>query len=61
MTIGFAMLAATIMIAVIAAIISACYVVVSVLFDHPIALAAVVTFMMWLFAVALIYNAGGAS
>lgn len=60
MILGFAMFAATFMIAVIAAIMAACYGIIWVLYDHPVALAAVVTFMMWLFAVALIYNAGGA-
>ena len=31
-----------------------------VLYDHPIALAATVTFMAWQLAVVLIYKAGGA-
>lgn len=60
MTLGFAMFAATFMVAVIAAIMAACYGIIWVLYDHPIALAAAVTFMMWLFAVVLVYKAGGA-
>ena len=60
MTLGFAMLVATLMVAFIAAIMAVCYFLVWVLYDHPIALAATVTFMAWQLAVVLIYKAGGA-
>lgn len=54
------MLVATLMVAFIAAIMAVCYFLVWVLYDHPIALAATVTFMAWQLAVVLIYKAGGA-
>lgn len=60
MTIGFAMLAATLIIAFVAAIMAVCYALVWVLYDHPIALAVTTAFMVWLLAVVLIYKAGGA-
>ena len=60
MTLGFAMFAATFMVAVVAAIMSVCYALVWLLHDHPIALAATTAFMMWMLAVALISKGGGA-
>lgn len=60
MTIGFAMLVATFMAAVVAAIMAVCYALVWMLHDHPIALAATTAFMIWMLAVVLIYKAGGA-
>lgn len=60
MTLGFAMFAATFMVAVVAAIMAVCYALVWLLRDHPIALAATTAFMIWMLAVALIYKVGGA-
>lgn len=60
MTLGFAMFAATFMVAVVAAIMAVCYAIVWLLRDHPIALAATTAFMIWMLAVALIYKVGGA-
>lgn len=60
MTLGFAMFVATFMVAVVAAIMAVCYALVWLLYDHPIALAATVTFMAWQLAVVLIYKVGGA-
>lgn len=56
---GFAMFAATFMVAVVAAIMAVCYALVWLLRDHPIALAATTAFMIWMLAVALIYKVGG--
>lgn len=59
MTLGFAMFAATFMVAVAAAIIAVCYAIIWLLYDHPIALAVTIAFMMWMLAAALIYFVGG--
>ena len=60
MTLGFAMFAATFMVAVVAAIMAVCYALVWLLYDHPLALAVTASFMIWMLAVALIYKVGGA-
>lgn len=60
MTLGFAMFAATFMVAVVAVIIAVCYALIWLLYDHPIALAVTIVFMIWMLAVALIYKVGGA-
>lgn len=59
MTLGFAMLVATFMVAVAAAAIAVCYAIIWLLYDHPIALAVTASFMIWMLAVALIYFVGG--
>lgn len=59
MAIGLAMLIATLAVAFCAVVIAVCAVLVGLLYNHPIALAITAAFMMWLFAVALIYFAGG--
>ena len=56
MTLGFAMLVATFMVAVVAAIMAVCYALVWLLLDHPIALVATTAFMIWMLVEALIYN-----
>lgn len=60
MTLGFAMFVATFMVAVVAVAMAVCYALVWLLYDHPIALAVTASFMIWMFAVALIYKVGGA-
>lgn len=60
MTLGFAMFAATFMIAVVVTIIAVYYALVWLLYDHPIAIAVTTAFMIWMLAVALIYKVGGA-
>lgn len=59
MTIGLAMLIATLTVAFCAVVMAVCAGLVELLCDHPIALAITAAFMTWLFAVALIYFAGG--
>ena len=60
MTLGFAMFAATFMVAVVAAIMSVCYALVWLLQELWGDRAATTAFMMWMLAVALIYKVGGA-
>lgn len=61
MTIGLAMLIATLAVAFCAVVMAVCAGLVALLYNHPIALAITGTFMLWLFAVALIYFVGGTS
>lgn len=59
MTLGFGMLVATLSVAFCAVVMTVCTGLVELLYDHPIALAVTTAFMIWLFAVALIYFVGG--